>query len=106
MVHRPFELEENGDTGSPSLQMGKVRTRQDLSKVPSVRIQDSPTPSCLLENSREGCVSGPTGRPQLATAGTANHLPPKVGSGLVDMEGRSGMKQVTRVGGTRTCACA
>lgn len=27
VAHRPYELEENCDTGSPSLQMGKVRTR-------------------------------------------------------------------------------
>ena len=104
-VHRPCELEENSDIGSSSLQTGKVRTRQDLSKVPSVPIQDSPAPAAFLRTTGKDVFLGPQTDPGWPLWALPTTFLQSGGPSSVDMGGRCGNKQVSRVGGTRTCVC-
>ena len=94
-VHRPYELEENRDTASSSLQMGKVRTRRDLSKVPSVPIQDSPTPAAFLRTTEKDVFLGPQTDPGWPLWALPTTFLQSGGPSSVDMEGRSGNKQVS-----------
>lgn len=104
-AHSPRELEENGDTGSSSLQMGKARTRQDLSKVPSVPTRDSPTPAAFLRMTGKDVFLGPQTDPGWPLWALPTTFLQSGGPCSVDMESRCGNKQVSQVGGTRTCVC-
>lgn len=94
-VHRPCELEENSDIGSSSLQTGKVRTRQDLSKVPSVPIQDSPAPAAFLRTTGKDVFLGPQTDPGWPLWALPTTFLQSGGPSSVDMGGRCGNKQVS-----------
>ncbi|KAG5209408.1 hypothetical protein JEQ12_016973 [Ovis aries] len=85
---RPCELEENGDTGSSSLQMGKARTRQDLSKVPSVPTRDSPTPAAFLRTTGKDVFLGPQTDPGWPLRALPTTFLQSGGPCSVDMESR------------------
>ena len=83
--------------------MDKVRTRQDLSKDPSVPIQDSLTPAAFLRTTGKDVFLGLQTDPGWPLWALPTTFLQSGGPGSVNMEGRCGNKQVSQIGGTRTC---